>query len=336
MNNESIIRLSIIVPVYNVEEYLPKCLNSLLDQDLPPDEYEILIIDDESPDGSRAIAEGFEENHKNIRVISQENLGLGGARNTGINQARGHYLMFVDSDDYIEPNILRELVNIAENRNLDILRFGHIEEKEGEPLNVNQIQKDLKITQTYTGEEFIESRMKAACYAWVLLISADLFREHELYFMHHRYYEDTEWFPRVLLKVKRVADCNRLVYHYVQRKGSITKAVDVEKQRKIVEDKMLLITHLQNLQKQVESRGAKEWFDMMISHLVISIVSYAAANVPGLLPSLKLQLKNKENLFPLRTKKCSSGLRRNIQLANFNFPLYIYLKRFSILIRKLF
>ena len=334
------IRLSIIVPVYNVEKYLAKCLDSLLQQDLPPQEYEILVIDDGSPDGSHAIAEKFEREHENIRVISQKNLGLGGARNTGIDHAQGQYLMFVDSDDYIERNCISGLVEAAETNRLDLFRFGHREVIEGEPVPIVDLAEKKngkpKISPIFTGEEFMANRMKVGCYACVLVIRTELLKKNGLYFERHRYYEDTEWFPRVLIKAQRVAECNKLIYNYVQRQGSITKSVDIKKKKKVVDDKILLVGHLQNLQKQVEHRGAKEWFDMMISHLVISIGNYAAGNLPDLLPEVLQQLKNKEGLFPLKTKRCSPGLKRNIRLANFHFAGYLQLKRAMILLRRLF
>ena len=99
-------RLSIIVPIFNVELYLAKCLDSLVIQDIQKHEYEIIIINDGSTDSSKDIIKSYLKKYSNIRYIVQENQGLGGARNTGILNACGKYLMFVDSDDYIEKNCL--------------------------------------------------------------------------------------------------------------------------------------------------------------------------------------------------------------------------------------
>ena len=97
-------KLSIIVPVYNVADYLPKCLDSLLVQDLSQNEYEIIVVNDGSTDNSGKIAEEYSKTYSNIILINQENQGLSGARNTGIQNAKGEYVQFVDSDDYLEPN----------------------------------------------------------------------------------------------------------------------------------------------------------------------------------------------------------------------------------------
>jgi glycosyltransferase involved in cell wall biosynthesis len=114
-------QLSIIVPVYNVEAYLSKCLESLLQQSIPETEYEIIVINDGSPDGSLSIALEFQKMHSNIIVIDQENQGVSVARNRGLEVARGKYIAFVDPDDEIHVNSLPKLIQLADTENLDIL-----------------------------------------------------------------------------------------------------------------------------------------------------------------------------------------------------------------------
>ncbi|MCQ2383847.1 MAG: glycosyltransferase [Paludibacteraceae bacterium] len=118
------IRLSIIVPFYNVEKYIEQCIRSLYDQDIPQEEYEVICVDDCSPDGSRAIAERLQTEFPNLKLICHErNKKLGGARNTGLQNAKGEYIWFVDSDDYILPNCLASLLKDAEENNVDMLHF---------------------------------------------------------------------------------------------------------------------------------------------------------------------------------------------------------------------
>ena len=105
-------KISIIIPVYNVEKYIVQCINSALHQDLSENEYEILIIDDESPDHSVDLIRKKFDNIPSIKIISQKNKGLGGARNTGIKNASGEYLLFLDSDDFLLPNVLKELYEL--------------------------------------------------------------------------------------------------------------------------------------------------------------------------------------------------------------------------------
>ena len=120
-------QLSIIVPIYNTEKYLRKCVDSLLEQDL--DDYEILLINDSSPDSSIDIMKEYEERFPNIiRIFSKENGGLGDTRNFGIPYAKGKYVTFVDSDDYIKENSLNRLCTKMDNEDLDILVYDFVKE----------------------------------------------------------------------------------------------------------------------------------------------------------------------------------------------------------------
>ncbi|HJS00822.1 MAG TPA: glycosyltransferase, partial [Flavobacterium sp.] len=105
--------LSIIVPVYNVENYLRRCLNSLLDQDLCLDDYEIIIVNDGSTDSSLRIAQEYGNKFSSIKIISQENQGLSEARNVGIRNALGQYIYFIDSDDFIQKKIFNSIFKIV-------------------------------------------------------------------------------------------------------------------------------------------------------------------------------------------------------------------------------
>ena len=107
------LRLSFIVPFYNVEPYIEECIRSLYNQDIPWAEYEVICVDDCSPDGSRAIVERLQKAYPTLRLLkTPENLRQGGARNMGLDVAQGKYIWFVDSDDYIMPNCLKYMLNL--------------------------------------------------------------------------------------------------------------------------------------------------------------------------------------------------------------------------------
>lgn len=116
--------LSFIVPVYNVEKYLTDCLDSLLEQDIPRAEYEIICVNDGSTDGSFEILQEYAHNNANIKLLSKENGGLAAARNTGLDFAVGEYIWFVDSDDFIQRNCLGELKHLAEQTQSDRISIG--------------------------------------------------------------------------------------------------------------------------------------------------------------------------------------------------------------------
>ena len=118
------LRLSFIIPFYNVEPYIEECIRSLYTQDIPWDEYEVICVDDCSPDGSRAIVERLQEEYPTLLLLTTpENLRQGGARNMALDVAKGKYIWFIDSDDYIAENCLGKLLQQAEGEDLDILDF---------------------------------------------------------------------------------------------------------------------------------------------------------------------------------------------------------------------
>jgi len=116
-------KVSIIIPLYNLEKLIGKCIASALGQDLSPEEYEILVIDDGSTDGSLAAAEKAAQGHPNVHVYTKPNEGLSRTRNYGTDRAAGRYVMYLDADDYLEPNVLGRLVETMECGGLDMLCF---------------------------------------------------------------------------------------------------------------------------------------------------------------------------------------------------------------------
>ena len=178
-------KLSFIVPVYNVAPYLRKCVDSLINQDY--DSYEIILVDDGSTDNSGTICDEYASpsfinsltRSVVIKVIHQKNGGLSAARNTGIEAAKGEYIMFVDSDDYIEPNVLGSLMLQIEQQELDVLRFDF--------QNVNE-QHEIYLPDKYPhqidtrvdyvlGEEYLNSRIGYGCYAWQFIIRREIVPE---------------------------------------------------------------------------------------------------------------------------------------------------------------
>ena len=166
-------KLSIIVPIYKVEQYLCKCVDSLINQDLPSGVYEIILVDDGSPDRCGEICDEYAASHSNVKVIHRENGGLSAARNSGVDVAQGQYIQFVDSDDYLEPNVLGNLVRKMEEDELDILRFNYQnvdeEYKIFEPYKVDKLFVDYK-DKVCGGITFLTERLGYGCYAWQFII----------------------------------------------------------------------------------------------------------------------------------------------------------------------
>lgn len=281
-------KLSIIVPIYNVAPYLRKCVDSLLTQDIS--DYEIILVDDGSTDNSGAIADEIvraamgngqwaidnESNRPMLRVIHQANAGLSAARNTGIATAQGEYIMFVDSDDYLQPNVLGALMEQVEREHLDVLRFDYQNVRQTEAGEYEVFQPNKYPHQVDTcrevvdGETYLDERMGYACYAWQFVINRELTGT----FTPGIHYEDTEWLPRMMLAAKRVNSTPIVVYNYLVRQGSITQAQGNKvKLRKNVNDFLFVI---ESLSKQITKHPSCQWLHRMISSMAVGVLTRVA------------------------------------------------------------
>ena len=254
-------KLSLIIPVYNVEKYVEKCLRSCINQDLPKDEYEIIVVNDGSPDGSLEIVQRIAAEEPNIKVISQENQGLSMARNNGLAQAQGDYVWFIDSDDWIEENCLRGIVEALEKDDLDILhiRYKNTYEDGAEP-NVPE-QKYLE--GIFTGKEITELGGLGAPAPFSVLRSK-LLKKYDLRFVPRIYHEDTEFKPRVTYYAERIKYYDKEVYDYLQRQnGSITSNYKIKNGL----DSITVCHSLYTFSKDLEP-GVQAAFAMRISQIL--------------------------------------------------------------------
>ena len=321
------IKLSVIVPIYKVEQYLRKCIDSLLHQDLSQEEYEIVLVDDGSPDNCGDICEEYAGRFAQVKVIHRENGGLSAARNSGIEVARGRFVQFVDSDDYLEPNVLKTLTEKMEADQLDILRFNYRNVNERyevfEPNKVSKPFVDYR-DEVCDGLTFLSERLGFGCYAWQFMIKRELLEDCT--FKEGIYFEDTEWTPRVLLKAQRMTSIDLMVYNYLFREGSITQSVDKQKKRKVLDDKMRLID---SMMEQKSVVGNKQWFEGMISQIVLSILGYVCEYYYKERTAVCQALKSKK-VFPLSTYHSTKSAQRKIQIANISPKLLCWLLHFRV------
>ena len=340
--------LSIIVPIYNVVSYLRKCVDSLLAQDIK--DYEIILVDDGSTDGSSDIADAiqseFSERHTgyclvnaakpllidkeqtrtipNIKVIHQSNAGLSTARNAGLAIAQGEYVCFVDSDDYWEENVLGTLMTQLSHDNLDVLRFKYQNVNEHyevfNPYKSDPYRNDDYSDLAVDGITFLNERLGTACYAVMYIIRRKLL--NDCLFTPGIYFEDTDWTPRMLLRAKRVASTNLVVYNYLWREGSITLCQkDIAKQRKQLLDKMALLNRLNQWGNQVSDR---RWFDSMISSLVVNIVGMLAGPFYSERKEYIKQIKSL-GILPITTYHIAPRAKKKVKLINRSISLATWL-----------
>ena len=212
-------RISLIVPMYKVEAYLDRCLRSCLSQDIPEEDYEILAVDDQSPDSSAAIAASIAASHPCIRVLRQGHAGLSAARNLGLRNACGRYVWFIDSDDRIEENCLGKILETAEKQDLDILRISAADVRGGKSVRRFAIQG----TGVVAGRTLVDEGRMQLC-APFSIFRKDFLTAEALEFMEGIYHEDAEFSPRAYYLAGRVGSIDECLYFVRQNEGSITRS----------------------------------------------------------------------------------------------------------------
>ena len=246
-------KISVIVPVYNTEKYLKKCLDSILNQTYQ--DFEIIIVNDGSTDNSDKIINEYIDNYsEKIKYIKKENGGLSSARNSGIDVATGHYIAFVDSDDYIDNNLFEKLLPYIE-KNVELIKFKLIKVDE----NYNEIEKvDGPIFEEIIGEEgfnllvYKDILIEPAC---IYMYNKKLFDKNKFKFLEGAFHEDFGLIPIILLHAKKMVSIDFYGYYYVQASNSITRNEDYLKTVKRAND---LFIHYDNLVKHIENEKIKQ------------------------------------------------------------------------------
>lgn len=218
------VKFSIVIPAYNVESFLRRCVESCECQDVPQTEYEVIIVNDGSKDKTLENARQLSDKYSNIKIVDQENAGLSVARNVGLDHANGEYIWFVDSDDWIKTNCLGRFYNLCKTNNLDCLKICaadvlDAEEKRRFNLDDGKIQ---------TGLDFLQKTSKSSC-APFSIFSSSFLKRHKLYFYPGIFHEDYEFNPRMLFFASRVMSVNEVAYYVYQNPNSITRTYKFKK-----------------------------------------------------------------------------------------------------------
>ncbi len=263
-------KISVVVPTYNVELYLEKCLNSVKKQTFT--DFEVLIVNDESTDSSLTIAREFAKVDKRFSVISQKNKGLGGARNTGIMNAKGDFLFLLDSDDYIKENTFEELYHYAMDNDLDIIVFNYDKVDEN----------DKKLASPKFGEGVFSKEeafgkilsLKTSPQAWNKFYKRNLFLDNSISYPEKFLHEDLPVTYKLFWNAEKVGYLNKSYYYWLVRGGSITQSFtykhinDIVKA--LVETKEFLIEN--KLLKDYEYeyvRGSVQMLNILIERSIL-------------------------------------------------------------------
>jgi glycosyltransferase involved in cell wall biosynthesis len=257
---ECSVKLSIIVPVYKTEQYLHRCLSSILEQDVDRGRYEVIIVNDGSPDNSQAIIDEYCAKYDNVSCLVQTNQGLSMARNNGVDVAHGDYIWFVDSDDWVEPQSINYILAECQY-NPDLISIH----------KVGVEKTEVYSSHTTSGRDILLSRNfeHGAVY---YVYSTKFWSSNSLRFVSGIYHEDSEFTPRSLYRAKRVRVIASPLYNVYCNAESITRTINPKKSH----DLLIVAERLSKFRdEQVVESEIKSVFNYLIS----VILNNALANI---------------------------------------------------------
>ena len=286
-------KVSLIIPVYNVEDYLEKALLSVENQTM--ENIEVIIVNDGSTDGSSKIIDKFCVRNTNFIVIDQKNKGLSAARNVGLNVSKGKYIAFMDSDDYIEPNFIECLYSAAVKNDADIVCCN---------FNYYFPEKNMKVYMPLTSIPGTFSNTKALkklildfgvhYFAWNKLCKRSIFFEHNIRF-YDMYFEDIATSPRLFYHADKIVLLGKALYNYTSRKNSILNTMNICKIRDFVRSLGVMRNFFEN-QGDYEKYKNRVWIYSqrvkLVTYYFILQMHTSAGNMEGFIDNIAAATKS--------------------------------------------
>lgn len=261
-------RISVIIPVYNTREWLPRCLESVASQGVPEQDYEIVIVNDGSTDGSETVAAEFAVGRPNVRVISQSNAGLSAARNTGLAAAGGDYVWFVDSDDRVAPESLQKII-AACSSGPDMVALGSARESAACIRPDGYYPPELAGS-VLSGREMMRQRwLKSVCSPFYVF-KRQFLEDGGFRFLPGILHEDEEFTPRVLYAAATVAFVPEVCYVAVAREGSITRKANPKRSGDLLTVAARLDAHAAGLPKADRYLFSRQVTDVLNAAMKLS------------------------------------------------------------------
>lgn len=267
--------VSVIIPVYNVEEYLKECLESVVNQTYK--NIEIITINDGSTDNSLNILKSYASKYKNIKIISQKNSGQSVARNVGINKANGKYIFFLDSDDYIMLNTLEELIKIMEKYNLDIIRFGAEPFFDKYSKKIDSMQYDFSMyfetNKIYTKNELLKVNTRSFWPSPVLYVfRKDILVKNHITFKPGIMHEDILFTTELFLNCRSGMYNPNLYYKRRFRPNSVMTSTSLQSKIKSFESRYVILNELKNLLKKYNNKYEKKLIKKRINTVLTALI----------------------------------------------------------------
>lgn len=282
--------LSLIIPVYNTEKYLAECLDSCLAQDLGQDDYEIICVNDGSKDGSAEILERYSSAHPNIKVINQENAGISAARNNGIDHASGTYVWFVDSDDFIRENFLRELKMNADSKMPERINFRGFEFQHEQ----SQDYRSLRQRSDFSGMHSSHAGI------WTSIYRRDYLHQHHLRFRSITHGEDIIFIAEFSNHEHNHVLMDNVAYFYRRNPDSVTNL------RTEIQKKNYLESHIEGaiiLDEMCRGTGHNRTLNAVYLMHFLRCAMVEIAKRPRAEAAQYLERMTKSGLFPYKTPK---------------------------------
>ncbi len=269
-------RLSVVIPLYNKEKYIGRCLNSLLKQDISYKDYEIIVIDDGSIDSGAQIVIELQKSNKNIVFEKQENAGPCAARNKGLKLAKGRFIYFLDADDYVVENVFEDLLNLCNNNDLDILEFNTKELPENSKLEITA-EKPLVSELSIIDRITYISNNAYICEAWRYFVKKSLLIDNDIKFPEGMLYEDVIFTGSLFLKAKRMSKIKMDVHRYIVVENSILNSKDKAHNIRFIQGMIFAVEKFGDLtekidQTHVKSNKAKKRFKAKQQSIVFAII----------------------------------------------------------------
>lgn len=262
------ILLTIVIPVYNVEKYLNQCIDSILE--VCGKEVEIILVNDGSTDASNIICQNYSCNYSFIKYVEQKNQGLSEARNTGIKNAKGKYILFLDSDDYIYTKNMKRLLEIIRNNRNEDFFLGRAYQFDDGKKNYELCQIDYQVFENRLPEEVFLTLDNMASFwfaAWLIVINREFLLRNQLFFKKGIYHEDELWVPSVFVASNNIGFINFGFYCYrLNRTGSIITTANIKREF----DKLIIIEEFDKMnligtsKKLIEKRQAALLFGIIL------------------------------------------------------------------------
>lgn len=311
--------ISVIVPVYNVENYLEKCLLSIVNQTYK--NLEIICIDDGSPDNSIDILNKFAKKDNRVKVIRQKNKGLGATRNVGIRLAKGNYISFIDSDDWIENDMYENAMKIIKEKKVDIIDYSTFLNHSDVSYHLRDLSK-ISLKSKIKGNEYLKILIEnnllsvSACNK---IFNLDLIKKNKIFFPEKRLSEDFLFTLKCFFKSENIERVTKPTYHYlIKREGSITNTIN----QNDISDVMLTIEEFNKFLKKekiVVDIRLKEYIFLWINRaIVFKLVKFYPKDKEEVFKLIK-NLKKKK-LYSTYSKELFFSLNTRI-----NFRIYILL-----------